>query len=297
MGQAGRVSVAAHPPITAVRAIVARALAEDLEPLGDLSAALVPADATAQGALVPRVDGVLAGCRSADEVFVQLGGGVAITWLADDGDDVHAGTPIADVHGPLATVLTGERTALNLLGHLSGIATLTRRHVDAVAAAGHPEVVVWDTRKTIPGLRALQKAAVRAGGGRNHRGNLSEWVMLKDNHLAHLGITAGVELARRTWPGRTIHVECDRFEQVVEAAAAGASAILLDNMDVEEVRRCVEHVDGAPGGRRTLLEVSGGVTLETIGAYASTGVDCISVGALTNAAPVLDIGLDLEGGT
>jgi nicotinate-nucleotide pyrophosphorylase (carboxylating) len=150
---------------------------------------------------------------------------------------------------------------------------------------------VWDTRKTTPGLRTLEKAAVRAGGGANHRGNLSEWILVKDNHLARLGVTGAIERARARWPGRIVHVECDTVDQAVEAMAAGADALLLDNMAVTDVEACVAHASEAR--RRPLLEVSGGITLDTIAAYAATGVDLISVGALTNSAPVLDIGLDI----
>ncbi len=154
---------------------------------------------------------------------------------------------------------------------------------------------VWDTRKTIPGLRALSKAAVRAGGGRNHRGNLSDWILIKDNHLGGVGITAAVTAARDRWPGRTVHVECDSLDQCVEALDAGADSILLDNMSPAEVRDCVAAARARQGGhvRRTLLEVSGEVTLDTIGEYAGTGVDMISVGRITKSAPTLDIGLDL----
>jgi nicotinate-nucleotide pyrophosphorylase (carboxylating) len=272
---------------------VARALAEDLTPLGDLTAMLLPADVTARAAFVPRVDGVLAGCACAEEAFAQLDARLVVTWSAHDGDRVRAGVPVGVVEGPLAPLLTAERTALNFLSHLSGIATRVRAFVDAAAAGGPARV--WDTRKTTPGLRSLQKAAVRAGGAANHRGNLSEWVMLKDNHLTLLGIGAAVARARHQWPGRTIHVEADRLEQVEQALRAGADAILLDNMSPAQVRECVLTASAheAAGGRRPLLEVSGGVTLETIAAYAATGVQCISVGSFTNSAPVLDIGLDV----
>jgi nicotinate-nucleotide pyrophosphorylase (carboxylating) len=185
-------------------------------------------------------------------------------------------------------VLTAERSALNFLCHLSGVATITRRFVE-VATAANPEVRIWDTRKTLPGLRALQKAAVRAGGGANHRGSLSDMVLVKDNHLAGLSIGEAVEQARRRWPARTIEVECDRPEQVMEAVAAGASLILLDNMGPDEVRACVELVAG-----RALVEVSGGVTLDTVGALAAAGPHLISTSAITQSAPALDLGLDLE---
>jgi nicotinate-nucleotide pyrophosphorylase (carboxylating) len=272
--------------------IVARSLAEDLTPLGDLSASLVPDAARAEAALVARTAGMVAGTACVDETFHQVDPSVVVTWSVTDGDRVGADQVLAAVSGPLAPVLTAERTALNLLGHLSGIATRTRAFVEAAAP-----LRVWDTRKTTPGLRALEKAAVRAGGARNHRGNLSDWVMFKDNHLTALGIVEAVARARDVWPGRTVHVECDRLDQVAEALAAGADALLLDNMTPEDVRRCVALADdhaSLAGTRRALLEVSGGITLETVGTYADTGADVVSSGSLTNSAPVLDIGLDIE---
>ncbi|MBL8777274.1 MAG: carboxylating nicotinate-nucleotide diphosphorylase [Acidimicrobiales bacterium] len=283
-----------HPPIGAVREAVGRAIAEDLTPLGDLTSGLLPATARATAEFVARTDGVLAGRLCADEAFRQIDPWVTATWAADDGDAVHAGQVLGRVDGPLASVLTGERTALNFLSHLSGVATLTRRYVDAVAAAGGG-AQVWDTRKTTPGLRSLEKAAVRAGGGRNHRGNLSDWVMLKDNHLTVLGITDAVATAKDRWPARTIHVECASLEEVIEALGAGADALLLDNMSPDEVRAAMAAVGEhrAGGGAPCLVEASGGINLDTIAAYAVTGVDLISVGAITNSAPVLDIGLDI----
>jgi nicotinate-nucleotide pyrophosphorylase (carboxylating) len=182
-------------------------------------------------------------------------------------------------------VLTAERTALNLLCHLSGVATLTRRYADAVAGTG---VRILDTRKTTPGLRALEKAAVRAGGGHNHRGSLSDMVLLKDNHIAGMEIAHAVAAARAMWPGRGVEVECDRLEQVRVAVTAGADVVLLDNMSPADVEVCVKEVNG-----RALVEVSGRVNLDTVADYAAAGPDLISVGALTHSAPVLDIGLDL----
>jgi nicotinate-nucleotide pyrophosphorylase (carboxylating) len=286
---------ALQPPVIAVREAVARALAEDLVPLGDLSSSLLPDGLTAKAEFVPRENGVLAGVPCATEVFGQVDRAVEVRWEADDGDWVSAGARLGFVEGPLASILTSERTALNFLCHLSGVATLTRRFVDALAAAGGG-ARIWDTRKTTPGLRALEKAAVRAGGGVNHRGNLSEWVMLKDNHLAHFGIEEAVRVARDRWPGRLVHVECDREEQVQEAVAAGADAVLLDNMKPDQVRSCValaRDIVARVGGRRPLLEVSGGVTLDTVGSYAQAGADLISAGAITNSAPVLDIALEV----
>jgi nicotinate-nucleotide pyrophosphorylase (carboxylating) len=285
-----------HPPLYAVRDAVSRALQEDLTPLGDLSAALIPAVITAGADIVARANGVVAGTMCAAETFAQVDGAIEVTWLLDDGAIVAAGDVLGTVRGPLASILTAERTALNFLGHLSGIATRVRSLVDALREAGGPAAPrVWDTRKTTPGLRALEKAAVRAGGGHNHRGNLSDWVMLKDNHLAGIGIRDGVASARERWPGRTIHVECDRLDQVVEAVDAGADALLLDNMTPAMVSECVQLVRAKTAGSpRPLIEVSGGVTVENAPAYANTGADMISSGSLTNSAPVLDIGLDMR---
>jgi nicotinate-nucleotide pyrophosphorylase (carboxylating) len=281
----------AHPPIIAVREAVARALAEDLTPLGDLTSALLPPALEATARFVPRAPGILAGRLCAMEAFRQVDPGLEVAWWADDGDQVTAGVAVAEVRGPLAPILTAERTALNFLGHLSGVATLTARFVDAIAEAGG-DLRVWDTRKTTPGLRALEKAAVRAGGGSNHRGNLSDWVLLKDNHLELFGITAAVVHARDRWPGRTVHVECGDLDQVREATEAGADALLLDNMSPEEVRAVVTELRERDPVR-PLLEISGTVSLETIRSYATTGADMVSIGALTHSAPVLDIGLDV----
>jgi nicotinate-nucleotide pyrophosphorylase (carboxylating) len=279
----------AQPPIAAVRAAVARALDEDLTPLGDITSGLLPDRVIGEADFVVRMPGVLAGVACATEAFAQVDPSVVVDWESQDGDEVDAKQVIGHVSGPLASILTGERTALNFLGHLSGVATLTRELVVATGGAAR----IWDTRKTTPGLRALEKAAVRAGGGANHRGNLSDWVLLKDNHLTVLGIDEAVGLAHQRWPGRTVHVECDSLDQVEQALRAGADALLLDNMSPDEVRAAVVLANDT-GEPRPLLEVSGGITRETARAYAQTGVDCISVGAITNSAPVLDIGLDIE---
>jgi nicotinate-nucleotide pyrophosphorylase (carboxylating) len=275
----------------AVHEAVDRALAEDLGPEGDLTAALVPEDARAQFALRARRAGVLAGRDCATEAFGRIDRTIDLQWLAADGADLAAGDTVLHLAGPLRPILTAERTALNFLGHLSGIATLTAQFV-AAAHESNPSVAVLDTRKTTPGLRVLQKAAVRAGGGTNHRAGLSDAVLVKDNHLAGITIAEAVQRARSLWPGRMVEIECDALDQVAQAARAGADAVLLDNMDpgtvVEAV--AVAHLD-APGP--ILTEVSGNVTLATIGAYAAAGPDRISVGALTHSAPVLDLGLDL----
>lgn len=276
-----------HPPLPLVREAVARALKEDLEPLGDLTASLLTVDVHTVAAIVPRDEGVLAGRRCASEAFTQVDPSVRLTWVSDDGDEVVAGQPIAHVEGPLASILAAERVALNFLCHLSGIATTTRRYVRTVKGKAR----VRDTRKTTPGLRAMEKAAVRAGGGVNHRGNLSDAILVKDNHLAGVTIAEAVRRALLRWPGRLVEVECDRPSQVEEAVAAGAHMVLLDNMAPEQVAACVSLVEG-----RVLVEVSGNVTLETAESYADAGADLVSVGAITHSAPILDIGLDIDTG-
>jgi nicotinate-nucleotide pyrophosphorylase (carboxylating) len=276
---------------------VARAIAEDLQADGDLSAALVPIEATAHFVLRARESGVLAGRACATEAFRQIGPDLKLVWHNDDGDQLAPGDTVMEVTGALRPILTAERTALNFLGHLSGIATLTAEFV-AAAHASNPSVAILDTRKTTPGLRTLEKAAVRAGGGTNHRMGLSDAVLVKDNHLAGTSITDAVARARALWPGRMVEIECDTLEQVGEAARAGADAVLLDNMDPATVVTAIA-VAGAEATGPILTEVSGGVTLSTVGALAAAGPDRISVGALTHSATVLDLGLDLiwtEGG-
>lgn len=279
-----------QPPRVVVIDAVERALAEDLTPLGDLTSALLPQDLIATARFVSRTSGVVAGTACAAESFAQVDPTVTLEWLVAEGARVKPGTVLAIATGRLASILTAERTALNFLGHLSGIATRTNEFVVEAAKGG--TAYVWDTRKTTPGLRVLEKAAVRAGGGRNHRGNLSDWILLKDNHIALFGITDAVARSRSMWPARTVHVECDTIEQVHEALAAEADALLLDNMTPDQIRDCV--AVAAASHRRPLLEASGGITLESIASYSAAGVDCISVGGLTNSAPVLDIGLDID---
>jgi nicotinate-nucleotide pyrophosphorylase (carboxylating) len=285
----------ADPYVAAVRDAVIRALAEDLAPLGDITSALLPTDATAVADFIPRSSGVLAGTACATEAFAQLDASVDVSWAAVDGDAVDAGQVVGTVSGSVASILTAERTALNFLCHLSGVASLTRRFAEAAATGGAARV--WDTRKTTPGLRTLEKAAVRAGGAVNHRGNLSEWVMFKDNHLALLGIGEAVAAAKATWPGKLVHVEASDLDQLAQALEAGADAVLLDNMTPEEAKAAVDLADEwarGHGGRRPLLECSGGITIETAGAYAATGVDLLSTSQITQSAPALDIGLDIR---
>ena len=283
----------ADPPRSAVVDAVARALAEDILPLGDLTAALVPATVVRAVAVVSRGAGVVAGRACAVEVFAQVDPAISVAWQLVDGSSVSPGSVVAVVTGPLRSILTAERTALNFLGHLSGVASLTRRFVDVVTAA-NPATRVLDTRKTTPGLRSLEKAAVRAGGGSNHRGSLSDAVLVKDNHLGGVTIAQAVLRARTLWPGRMVEVECDRSEQVAEAVGAGATVVMLDNMTPEQVAACVAEVRAS--GSRPLVEVSGGVDLGSAPTYAAAGADLISVGALTHSAPVLDLGLDLTTG-
>ncbi len=278
------------PPRQAVVEAVARAIAEDLLPLGDLTAALVPASVDATVAIASRAHGVVAGRACAVETFVQIDPDLAVTWKRADGCEVAPGDVVAEVSGSLRSILTAERTALNFLGHLSGVASLTAKFVVAVRRA-NPSTRVLDTRKTTPGLRALEKAAVRAGGGHNHRGSLSEAVLVKDNHLGGVSIAEAVVRARELWPGRMVEVECDRTEQVTDAVDAGATVVMLDNMTPEQVAGCVARLRTSGSG--ALVEVSGGVDLNTAPLMAVAGADLISVGALTHSAPILDLGFDL----
>ncbi len=285
IGATGPVEV----PREIVHDAVARAIAEDLGPLGDLTAALIDEDARAVADVVVRAPGVLAGTACAAEVFAQIDPAVDVEWRAGDGDVVEAGTVVGVVGGSFRSVLTAERSALNFLCHLSGVATLTSRFVDALAGRAR----ILDTRKTLPGLRALEKAAVRAGGGANHRASLSDMVLIKDNHLLESTIAEALARARDLWPGRAVEVECDRPAQVVEALEAGADIVMLDNMTPDEAASCASLVRDF-GRTDVLVEVSGGITLENAGAYADAGVDLISTSAITQSAPALDIALDVR---
>jgi nicotinate-nucleotide pyrophosphorylase (carboxylating) len=271
----------------AVRSLAAAALAEDLAGGIDVTtAATVPPAERGRAELVARAPGVVAGLAVAATVFSLVCSDVTCVPIAADGDQVQAGQPVLIVSGPVGPILTAERTALNVLCHLSGVATLTRRWVDAVAGTG---ASIRDTRKTLPGLRALEKYAVRCGGGVNHRMSLSDAALIKDNHVAAAGsVAAAFDAVRAQAPGVPLEVECDTLEQVAEALAAGADLILLDNFDVAGLAAAVRVADG-----RALLEASGGLVLEGARSVAETGVDYLAVGALTHSAPALDIGLDL----
>jgi nicotinate-nucleotide pyrophosphorylase (carboxylating) len=267
--------------------VVEAALAEDLGPGDATSEGLFGAGETCRAALLLKQPGVVCGLPAAEAVFRALDPEVSFEPVAGDGDAISA-TPVtvALVEGTTRALLSGERTALNLLGRLSGIATLTRRYADAIAGTG---AVLLDTRKTTPGLRALEKYAVRCGGGTNHRLGLFDGILVKDNHLRLAGgVREAVERLRAAGSGLEIEVECDTLDQVAEALAAGADRILLDNMDPVALRRAVELTAG-----RAELEASGGVTLQTIRAVAETGVDVVSVGALTHSARSLDVSMEV----
>jgi nicotinate-nucleotide pyrophosphorylase (carboxylating) len=273
----------------AVLDVVQRALDEDVGVRGDVTTlATVPATVVGAADLVARADGVVAGLPVAALVFELVGQGrLHIEFGTADGAPVSAGEVLATVRGPVRDLLTAERTALNLLGHLSGIATATRRWVDTVAGTG---ARIRDTRKTLPGLRALEKYAVRCGGGENHRMSLSDAALVKDNHVAAAGgIVAAFQLVRRAHPGLPLEVEADTVEQARAVIDAGADLVLLDNMPPAALADVVRYAAG-----RARLEASGGLRLEDARAVAETGVDYLAVGALTHSAAVLDIGLDIH---
>jgi nicotinate-nucleotide pyrophosphorylase (carboxylating) len=272
----------------AVGELVARALAEDLGP-GDVTSASIlgPAD-SGSARIVAREPGILAGTAFAREVFRQVGHG--IEWRAglEDGDGLAPGQVVAHVSGPSAAILAGERTALNFLQHLSGIATQTRRLADLTAGTG---ARILDTRKTVPGMRLAAKAAVRAGGGTNHRTGLFDGILIKDNHIAAAGgVRVAVQRARAAGHLLRIEVEAETLEQVAEALDAGADVILLDNMDPATLRRAVDLCRG-----RALTEASGRITEATVRAVAEAGVDFISVGALTHSVRALDLSMEWLG--
>jgi len=276
--------------------VVAAALTEDLGSAGDVTAqATVEPDATASAAIVAREPGVIAGLDAARAVFAAVDEDVAFTAAVADGDRVQAGAAIALVRGTTRSVLAAERTALNLLCHLSGVASATAAFAEAVAGT---RCVIRDTRKTLPGLRALQKAAVTAGGGENHRMSLADGLLVKDNHVAAAGGVA--EATRRALAfaetrGLPVQVEVDDLGQLEEALRAGARSVLLDNFALPDAEAAVIRCRafGAP----IFVEASGGVTLDTVAAVAATGVDAVAVGALTASARSLDVGLDFDPGS
>ena len=274
-------------PHDIVRDAVQRAFAEDITGAGDVtSLAVIPADRKARFEIRARSNGLVCGLQPAMEAFIQAGADLSLDVLANDGDPVEPGETVMSVDGPVRAIMLAERTALNFLGRMSGIATLTRRYVEAVVGT---KAKIVHTRKTTPGLRAFEIQAVRAGGGSPHRYNLSDAILIKDNHAAIAGSPAAAVRAAREQAGHMLRVSCeiDRLEDLASVMKAGADVVLLDNFTLEDLRAAVVQAAG-----RVRLEASGGVNLETVGDIAGTGVDIISVGALTHSATNFDFGLD-----
>ncbi|MBA2127275.1 carboxylating nicotinate-nucleotide diphosphorylase [Hyphomicrobium methylovorum] len=275
-----------------VVAAVRAALDEDLGLAGDITTnATIPADAHAKAVIAARKPGVVSGLDVAEIAFSEFDSSIRFARAINDGDSVTAGTVVARIEGPARAVLSAERVALNFLGRMSGIATLTRRYVDAVAGTG---ARIVDTRKTTPGLRAFEKYAVRCGGGFNHRVGLFDAVLIKDNHIvAAGGIAPAIRAAKAAVGHMTkIEIEVDTLDQLELVLREPVDCVLLDNMNPATLAKAVQLVSG-----RCLTEASGGVTLETVNAIAKSGVDLISVGALTHSAPVFDFGLDFLAAT
>jgi nicotinate-nucleotide pyrophosphorylase (carboxylating) len=267
--------------------IVRAALAEDVGSGDATTLATVDPAARARATITQKAPGVLFGLACAEAAFAQLTADASFERLSKEGVWQDAGTQVLRIEGPARALLTGERVALNLLQRLSGVATLTARYVEAVSGTG---VRILDTRKTTPGLRTLEKAAVRAGGGTNHRIGLYDAILIKENHIAAAGgVAAAIERARAAYPELPLEVECRNEGEVDQALAAGAPRLLLDNMSPNELGAICSRV-----GDRAVLEASGGITLETVRAHAVAGLNFISVGALTHSAPALDLSLILE---
>ena len=279
------------PPVGTIASVVRTALSEDRAGDDVTTQAVVEPGLAARGRLVAREAGVVCGLVVARYVFAMLDEGTAFEAHVDDGDEVEGGTALASVEGPARAILSGERTALNFIQRLSGVATITSRYVEAAKGT---DCVILDTRKTTPGLRDLEKYAVRCGGGANHRRDLAVMAMIKDNHreaLVRQGKTLAQAVAtiRQHAPETPVEVEVDTLAQLRDALDAQPEWILLDNMTTEQLREAVAIVGG-----RARLEASGGITLERVAEVAATGVDAISSGALTHSAPALDIALDIE---
>lgn len=268
-------------------AIVTLALAEDLGAGDVTSEATVPAEALCDAVILAKAPGVVAGLDVIDAVFRAVDPEVRVTHVARDGATIDPPLELATLSGPARAVLTGERTALNLLGRLCGVATLTRSYVDAVAGTG---ARILDTRKTLPGLRALEKYAVACGGGVNHRMGLYDAILIKDNHVRIAGgVGPAIAHARAAHPELELTVEVETLDQLDDALAAGADRIMLDNMDLDTLRTAARRIDG-----RAEVEASGGITLSTVRDVALTGVDVISIGAITHSAPWLDVSLEIQ---
>lgn len=274
-------------PPDALEAFLDAVLAEDIG-AGDItSEAVIPADATLQAVMVAREEMVVAGLPLAAAIFQRLDPGAEIEVLTEEGAALVAGDEIMRLGGNARALLAGERAALNIVQHLSGIATCTRKYVEAIAGTG---AVLLDTRKTTPLLRTQEKYATRLGGAQNHRMGLYDAILIKDNHIAVAGSVGAAVKAAKSASDLAIEVECDTIVQVEQAAQAGADRVLLDNMTLVDLKNAVRQISG-----RIPLEASGGVTLETIGEIARTGVNFISVGRITQSAPAVDIGLDYLG--
>ena len=279
------------PPNPAIiREAAARALGEDRGPADITTLACVKFDTQASARIFPKEPCVLAGLPVAEQVFREQDASLVLTARVGDGAQLEPGNTVLEIRGSAASILTAERSALNFLQHLSGVATQTRRFVDAIAGT---KTRILDTRKTLPGLRAMQKYAVRCGGGVNHRFGLYDRFLIKDNHLALMGtgkrLAEAVRAARMLDPDAVLEVEVDHLEQIPEILALGVDVLLLDNMSLDEMRACVALVGG-----RVPTEASGNMTLERVADVAQTGVDFISVGALTHSVQAIDFSLELE---
>lgn len=276
-----------HLPTGLVQDTVARALAEDLGGRGDItSQATLPLDLKARYVIAARDEGVLAGCAPAREAFAQIDPSLTIDWILNDGAALHKGSQVALIEGSARSILTAERTALNFLGRMSGIASLTARYVAAISGT---RAVIAHTRKTTPTLRAFELQAVRAGGGASHRYGLDDAILIKDNHIAAVGDVGETVKRAKAFAGHMtrVAVEVDHLSQLEAALNAGADSVLLDNFTLEDLRAAVAQTAG-----RAILEASGGVNLDTVGAIAQTGVNVISIGALTHSAANFDLGMD-----
>ncbi len=275
--------------------LIRAALAEDMARNDVTTLALVPSNAVAQARFVAKADGIVCGMDMCAATFKLLDRRCLVTARTRDGNRVRAGQIIAIVKGPARALLTGERTALNFLQHLSGISTITSRFVEKVKGTG---ARIYDTRKTIPGMRELAKYAVRCGGGMNHRRGLGDMVLIKDNHLVYVkDLSEAVRAVRSKHPSREVEVECETLPQVKAALDAGVDIIMLDNMTVSMLKRSLSLIKSAvslKGKERPRTEISGGVSLVTVRTYAKLGVDRISIGALTHSAAALDISLEFD---
>ncbi len=283
------------PDPTSIAEVVARALAEDRAEYDVTSRAVIPIEQEGNGTFLAKDAGVLCGLDAVVEAFGQMSTDIELDFFMEDGAILEPGMEIAEVHGPLRPLLGAERVALNILQRLSGTATMTRRYVEEARRGGPARII--DTRKTTPGLRDLERYAVRVGGGHNHRNTLEDGILLKDNHIAAaslrgLGLAGVIAEARERSPHTLrVEIEVTSVEMAREAIEAGADIVMLDNMEVAAMQRAVAL---RQPGQRVLFEASGGVNLDTVRAIAATGVDLISVGALTHSAPSLDISLNLE---